>query len=583
MPRVVSMAEVEKHATVEDCWLVIQQHVYDLTHFLEQHPGGVDVIAKCQPPAPDVASLRRPHCTRTHLPSAYVPLIGAGRDGTSAFSAIHSSEVLKMLTEAEVIGEVDASSIRPHHRQPQGKPKAKAAKPGSEESTRGEVQHLQGEMKAEGAASSASSDPSSSLSSASFVPPPVSNCLNIADLEAVCVRRMGREGLDYYRSAADDEITMRENRAAFHRVFLLPRVLVNVKAIDLRTRLLGRDSALPLYISACALGKLAHPDGECGLARAAGKAGIVQMCPTLGSCSIEEMAAARPSDPSACQWFQLYVNANRETTLSLIRRAEAVGMQALCITVDAPVLGRRERDMRNKMVATPPSQLRKGGTTAGSAGGVARSITQFIDPALSWADLQWFQQNTRLPIVLKGIQTAEDAVIAVQHGVAGIVVSNHGGRQLDCARSGIEMLCDICDRLRAQGLWGRMEVFMDGGVRRGQRHLQGAGHGRHRRRHRTAGAVRPGRVRAGGGGEGAGDTEGGAAHDHDAHGLPHHRAHQEGQRHDQHAHAAHHRRPHGLSRRLQLRASQPAHCLRQAVGGRGGARWGPRDEERGCG
>ena len=467
------MAEVEQHRSVDDCWLVLHRHVYDLTHFLEQHPGGVEVIAKCRPPTPHTALQsisHRLHCPPpplTRLLCSPLCVSGAGKDGTSAFSAIHSAEVLKMLSDAELVGEVDAATIQPQHRQPHGAQRGGADKPGSEGSTRSEVQRLQGEMQAEGAASSAASDPSST-SSASFVPPALSNCLNVFDLEAVCVRRMGREGLDYYRSAADDEITMRENRTAFHRVFLLPRVLVNVKSIDLRTSMLGEAVSMPLYLSACALGKLAHPDGEMGLARAAATAGIIQMCPTLGSCSIEEMAAARPSASSSpCQWFQLYVNANRETTLSLIRRAEAVGMKALCITVDAPVLGRRERDMRNKMVANPPSQLRKGGTTSGSAGGVARSITQFIDPSLSWADLQWFSANTRLPIVLKGIQTAEDAVMAVQQGVAAIVVSNHGGRQLDCARSGIEMLCDICDSLRAQGLWGRMEVYMDGGVRRG--------------------------------------------------------------------------------------------------------------------
>ena len=152
-----------------------------------------------------------------------------------------------MLTEAEVIGEVDTSSIQPHHRQPQGKPKAKAAKPGSEESTRSEVQHLQGEKKAEGAASSASSDPSSSSSPPPPPPSPLPLCLtaSTSPTSRPCASPYGPRGLDYYRSAADDEITMRENRAAFHRVFLLPRVLVDVKAIDLRTRLLGRASALP--------------------------------------------------------------------------------------------------------------------------------------------------------------------------------------------------------------------------------------------------------------------------------------------------------------------------------------------------
>ena len=324
-----------------------------------------------------------------------------------------------MLDAAEVKGVVDPSTVQARHRQPHKK------KAGDAATTRGEVAHVQQSMRAEGAVSSASSDPSAAAAAAAatFHPPAVSACLNVADLEAVCVRRMGKEGLDYYTSAADDEITLRENRAAFHRVFLKPRVLVNVRHIDTRTTMLGQPVSMPLYLTACALGKLAHPDGECALTRAARVHSVLQMCPTLGSCSIEEMAAARAGPTSPPQWFQLYVNANRDTTLSLIRRAEACGMRALCITVDAPVLGRRERDMRNKMVTAPPSQLKKA-TTAGAAGGVARSITQFIDPALSWKDLAWFSQNTELPIVLKGIQTAEDALTAAQHGVAAIIVSS---------------------------------------------------------------------------------------------------------------------------------------------------------------
>ena len=442
----IPMSEVSQHSSTADCWLVIHGRVYDVSGFIADHPGGVQLIADW-----------------------------AGKDGSAAFSAIHSIEVLSMLDDDALVGQVDTASIQPQHKQPHPRPTTTASgTPGSTQQTRSEVQQLKDGMRADGAASSAASDPVRQVEAASFHPPPVSNCLNIADLETVCRRRMGREGLDYYTSAADDEITLRENRAAFQRVFLVPRVLVNVKAVDLRTAMLGTACSMPLYISACALGKLAHPDGECALTRAAGSAGVVQMCPTLGSCTIEEMAAARADVGSPAQWFQLYVNANRATTLALIRRAEAAGMKALCITVDAPVLGRRERDMRNKMKSAPPSAMQagkgaKGGSkvAGGGAGGVARTISQFIDPSLSWADLEWFKANTRLPIVLKGIQCSDDALMAVKHGVAGIVVSNHGGRQLDCARSGIEMLCDICDTLRSQRLLDRLEVFMDGGVRRG--------------------------------------------------------------------------------------------------------------------
>ena len=439
----IDMSEVEKHSSTTDCWLVIKGGVYDVSRFINDHPGGVQLIADW-----------------------------AGKDGTAAFSAIHSTEVLSMLDDDSLLGQVNSASIQPQHKQPHPRPTATDTS-GSTQQTRSEVQHLKADMRADGAASSAASDPIRQIEAASFHPPPVSNCLNIADLETICRRRMGKEGLDYYTSAADDEITLRENRAAFQRVFLVPRVLVNVKNIDLTTKLLGTACTMPLYLSACALGKLAHPDGECALTRAAGGAGVIQMCPTLGSCTIEEMAAARADVGSPTQWFQLYVNANRATTLALIRRAETSGMKALCITVDAPVLGRRERDMRNKMKSAPPSAMQGGkdGTkskvASAGAGGVARTISQFIDPSLAWSDLDWFKANTRLPIVLKGIQSSEDALMAVKHGVAGIVVSNHGGRQLDCARSGIEMLCDICDTLRSQRLLDRLEIYMDGGVRRG--------------------------------------------------------------------------------------------------------------------
>ena len=440
--RAIEMSEVAKHSSSADCWLVLNGQVYDVSRFINDHPGGVQLIADW-----------------------------AGKDGSAAFSAIHSTEVLSMLDDDALIGQVNTQSIQPQHRQPHPRHTA-GGTPGSKRQMRSELQHLKGGMRADGAISSAASDPVRHVDSASFHPPPVSNCLNIADLETICRRRMGKEGLDYYTSAADDEITLRENRAAFQRVFLVPRVLVNVKAVDLTTSLLGTACSMPLYISACALGKLAHPDGECALTRAAGKVGVIQMCPTLASCTIEEMAAARADVGSPTQWFQLYVNANRATTLALIRRAETAGMKALCITVDAPVLGRRERDMRNKMKSAPPSamQSKSGGGSkvqGAGAGGVARTISQFIDPSLAWSDLDWFKANTRLPIILKGIQSSEDALMAVKHSVAGIVVSNHGGRQLDCARSGIEMLCDICDTLRAQRLLDRLEIYMDGGVRRG--------------------------------------------------------------------------------------------------------------------
>jgi len=166
----------------------------------------------------------------------------------------------------------------------------------------------------------------------------------------------------------------------------------------------------------------------------------------------------------------LYVNPDRERTLSIIRRAEKGGVKVLCITVDAPFLGRRERDMRNKMrsqvsMVQDESNSEKGKVNKNK--GVSAALTSFIDPGLCWADLPWFFANTKLPIVLKGVQCGEDAVLAAKAGCAGIIVSNHGGRQLDYARSAIEVLPEVMQHLKAAGLQDKLEVYMDGGVSRG--------------------------------------------------------------------------------------------------------------------
>jgi len=152
---------------------------------------------------------------------------------------------------------------------------------------------------------------------------------------------------------------------------------------------------------------------------------------------------------------------------NIIRKAEKGGIKALFITVDAPQLGRREKDMRNKFEAESPDMHKKTGQQVNRSQGTARAISGFIDPALCWDDIKWFKSITKLPLILKGVQTAEDAMLAVKHGVQGIVLSNHGGRQLDTARSGIEILPEVMAALKSIGATNRIEVFVDGGVRRG--------------------------------------------------------------------------------------------------------------------
>ncbi|KAF4125261.1 L-lactate dehydrogenase (cytochrome), partial [Geosmithia morbida] len=292
--------------------------------------------------------------------------------------------------------------------------------------------------------------------------PLLSQCYNLHDFEAVARRVMKRGAWGYYSSAADDEITMRENHNAFHRIWFRPRVLVNVEKVDFSTTMLGTRCSIPFYVTATALGKLGHPEGEVVLTRAAHKHDVIQMIPTLASCSFDEIVDARSGDQ--VQWLQLYVNKDRSITRRIVEHAERRGCRGLFITVDAPQLGRREKDMRSKF--TDPGSNVQEGTATDTSQGAARAISTFIDPALSWSDIPWFKAITRMPIVLKGVQRAEDVLRAVEAGVDGVVLSNHGGRQLDFARSGVEVLAETMAALRERGLEDRIEVFVDGGVRR---------------------------------------------------------------------------------------------------------------------
>ncbi|KAG9256479.1 FMN-dependent dehydrogenase-domain-containing protein [Emericellopsis atlantica] len=292
--------------------------------------------------------------------------------------------------------------------------------------------------------------------------PLLEQCYNLHDFEAVARRVMKRTAWGYYSSAADDEITMRENHSAFHRIWFRPRVLVDVEKVDFSTKMLGTPCSIPIYITATALGKLGNPEGEVVLTRAAHKHEVIQMIPTLASCSFDEIVDARQGDQ--VQWLQLYVNKDREITKKIIQHAEKRGCKGLFITVDAPQLGRREKDMRSKF--TDPGSNVQSGSTTDTSQGAARAISSFIDPSLSWKDIPWFQSVTKMPIILKGVQRVEDVLKAVEAGVQGVVLSNHGGRQLDFARSAVEILAETMPVLRERGLENKIEIFVDGGIRR---------------------------------------------------------------------------------------------------------------------
>jgi len=220
---------------------------------------------------------------------------------------------------------------------------------------------------------------------------------------------------------------------------------------------------MPFYVTATALGKLGHPEGEVVLTRASKKHNVIQMIPTLASCAFDEIMDATSGDQVT--WLQLYVNKDREITKRIVQHAEQRGCKALFITVDAPQLGRREKDMRVKF--TDEGTDVQSGQETNREQGAARAISSFIDPALSWKDIPWFQSITKMPILLKGVQRVEDVIKAIEAGVQGVVLSNHGGRQLEFSRSAVEVLAETMPVLKQLGLEDKIEIYIDGGVRRG--------------------------------------------------------------------------------------------------------------------
>ena len=301
---------------------------------------------------------------------------------------------------------------------------------------------------------------------ATTYPPPseppmdLDGVVSLADFEEPARERLHPAAWTYYARGAGDEHTVRENFEAWNRYHLLPRVLVDVEAIDLRTTLLGREVALPIGIAPAALHGLAHADGECATARAAAAAGVVQVVSTVSSRTIEDVAAAAPDAPDAARWFQLYVQRDRGVTRELVQRAAAAGYSAVALTVDLPVLGYRDDVLRTRF---DPGRAAYANLPRRAVwGGEIDDVLDLRSVALTWDDLAEIRSWSPLPLVLKGILAADDARLAVEHGADAVWVSNHGGRQLDRVPTAIEVLPAIVDAVD-----GRAEVYADGGLRRG--------------------------------------------------------------------------------------------------------------------
>ncbi|KAK1992402.1 glycolate oxidase [Colletotrichum falcatum] len=358
---VVSGIEVSRNNTKDSCWTVIHGQVWDVTDFLDKHPGGAKLILRC-----------------------------AGRDATEDYSSIHNPHLIReTLPPDRCLGPVGPSTL------------PNTCSPTEPEKPRQTC-------------------------------PPLGAIINADDFERVSERHLSPAGWAYYSSGAEDERSLRDARRVFRRLALRPRVLRNVDAVSTATDILGFPSSLPFYIS---------PTGQ-------------------ANASVESIFAARSSETQPL-FFQLYVDRNRDKAQGTIRNAERLGARAIFVIVDSPVIGKRERDKR----------LTAGDEPLSEPGGVAKATASgLLNAGLTWDDLVWIRETTALPIVVKGIQSVEDALIAHERGVDGIVLSNHGGRSQDTAQAPMLTLLEIrryAPHLLAPRAKAGFSIFVDGGVRRG--------------------------------------------------------------------------------------------------------------------
>jgi 4-hydroxymandelate oxidase len=275
--------------------------------------------------------------------------------------------------------------------------------------------------------------------------------VNLRDFEAAARICLDPVYYDYFASGAQDETTVAANEAAFRGRTLIPRVLRGCPPPRLETSVLGQAATMPVLIAPTAFHRLACPDAEVATGRAAAAADVIMIAAMLSTVTIEEIAAT-----GAKLWFQLYIQPDLAFTRSLVRRAETAGCRALVVTVDSPTLGRNERGDRNNFHDLPPGVYC---ANMGAAGHVRQVV---LSPAISWWHVDWLRETTSLPILLKGVLHPADAELAVEHGVDGLIVSNHGGRQLDATPASLDRLAPI-----AEAVGGRVPLLLDGGVRRG--------------------------------------------------------------------------------------------------------------------
>ncbi|KAI0268354.1 FMN-dependent dehydrogenase-domain-containing protein [Gloeopeniophorella convolvens] len=358
-------------------------------------------------------------------PGGIGPLLKhAGKDATKAFLPIHAPGTLETLPPSARIGPIDPATV----------PRV-TSEPTAEEKR---------------------------IAKAKAALPHPRTVLNLLEVEELAKSVLTETAWAYYRTGGDDEITFAENRNSFSRFWFRPLVLNKVSQVSTASTILGMSSALPIFISPAALARLGHPDGEMNLVRSAGRAGILQGISNNASCSVAEvMSVKRPEQHLI---FQLYMNKDRVAAEKLIRRLESDGFSAIMLTVDSAMPGKREMDQRTKGDWEGPAA--NGKVSTGEGKGIAHSMGGYQDPDVCWDDIPWIQTLTKLPLIIKGIQCVEDAERAFDlYKVDGIVLSNHGGRELDYAPAPMTVLYEM--RQLRPDLLDNQHVFIDGGVTRG--------------------------------------------------------------------------------------------------------------------
>ncbi|KAI1125356.1 mitochondrial cytochrome-like protein b2 [Nemania abortiva] len=405
--RPVSVEEISAHQSIDDLWLAVDGVIYDLSKFAPDHPGGIDVL-----------------------------LQHAGRDATAAYSEVHSPSLIRTsLPASRRIGVLDASTITEEWARPQPTTETQPAK-------------------AKGAK------------------PPLSSIINAHDFRLAAQQSYTPKAWAFMTSAATDCLTMERNSSTYSDIILRPRVLRDVRVADVSTTMLGHRISTPIFIAPTSMGKLFHPEGERELGRGAQSVGIPQCVSTSCSFSLAEVMDAVEETKGADGtnvpvFFQLYVDKDRKKSENLLQLVRDRGVKAIFVTIDAPVIGKREADERLKAdesMKLPMSGMKAKNDTKG--GSLGRIMGQFIDASLTWNDIAWLRKAAPgLPIVLKGIQTAMDAVKAMEAGVEAIYITNHGGRSLDTAPATIVVLLEL--QKCCPQIFDKMEVYIDGGITRG--------------------------------------------------------------------------------------------------------------------